>query len=251
MNQKLIALFKKIVAFMKSNWIAVAIIVGLLIFGGGMKSCANKKIAKLDAENTQLKKDNKQLDQQVKDREKENKVLDAQLKVVLKDLSDLQKEKENIAADKVKIAKKYADLMKKYGELSQAQKDALLVEVLKKNNISVEIRDNSLIITLEERGKLYTLIVSIDQLNEQLVNCEAGKYNCEMTVVKKDEEIKILGNKLVLKDKDIGDLNIKITNLDKEVKNLNKKIFWSKVGFLGKTAVPALVIGLLVGHFVK
>ena len=73
----------------------------------------------------------------------------------------------------------------------------------------------------------------------------------QLIVTKQKEQIDILDSKLVLKDKDVTNLNFKITNLDKIVKDLNKKIFWSKVAFLGKTAVPALVIGWLAGHFIK
>ena len=241
---------KKAMTFITNNWFAVAIIVGLLLFSGSLNSCANKKIDKLNTAIAQLKKDNTGLDQQLKAREKDYKVLGERLVAIMKTLEDLQKEKLKLEADKKKLDTKYANLYAKFGTLSAAQQDALLLEVLKKNGITAEIRENSLVITLEDRGVLYKMMISVDELREKLANSEAATVNCQVTVTAKDGQIKICTDVIALKDLDIDNLRTKITNLEKIISTQKNKIFWTKVSSFAKKAIPALIIGLVTGYLV-
>lgn len=250
MNTKLKEFFKKVLTFVKNNWIAIAIIVGLIIFGGGLNSCASKKIDAANTKIAELEKSNKEQDEQMKEREKLYKKIDKEMIVVKAELEALRKEKKKIEANKKVIDKKYAALRKKFGNLSAAQQDALLLDVLKKNGITAEIRENSLLITLDDRGILYTMVISVDELREKLSNSEEANVNCLVTVTKKDEQIKLLTDMIVLKDLDIGNLDEKITNLNQIIKEQKTKLFWTRVNVFGKSAIPALIIGLVVGFLV-
>lgn len=250
MNQKLIDFFKKAMLFLKTNWIPIVIIAGLIFFSGWLDSCANKKITAKNIEIANLKKTNADIDQQLKDRLKEYKALDAKLTQISKDLENLKTEKKNIEIEKAKIDKKYNDLYAKFGSLSAAQQDAALLEVLKKKGIKAEIRENSLVITLEDRGVLYTLIVSIDELREKLTNSEKANVTCEVTVTKQGEKIITLERKIDLKDADIKNYIAKIINYEQIIKDQKNIIFWTKVSSFAKKAIPALLIGLVVGYLV-
>jgi len=250
MNTKLKEFFKKVLTFVKNNWIAVVIIFGLLFMSGTCSKIANNKIAKKDAEISELNKKNKELQAEIDKNKEAYLLLDIELKSILERLKTLEKEKVEIEKEKAKIAKKYADLREKFGNLSQAQQDQLLVELLKKYEITAEVRDNSLVITMTDRGKLYTFIISIDEVKEQLKNSDEGWVNCKATVVEKDKVIANKDGVILLKNEDIARLNQIIINKDKIIKDYKDKIFWTKVGVFGKRAIPALIIGLVVGFVV-
>jgi DNA repair exonuclease SbcCD ATPase subunit len=250
MNTKLIEFFKKALAFMQKNWIAVAIIATLLIFSGGLNSCANKKLAKKDATIAEKNKNISDLQKQLKDKEAAYTKLDNEKKEINKHLEDLQKDKEKIEKDKLKIDQKYATLLKKFGQLSVDEQDKLLIDLLKKYNIRAEVRDNMLVITMEDRGKLYTFVVDIDKVKEQLKNSEEALVNCKATVTEKEGLIANAETTITLKNDDIAKLNQIIVDKDIIIKNQKDKIFWTKVSSFTKKAIPALIIGLVVGFLV-
>lgn len=250
MNEKLKKLWKGFVSFMGKNWIAVVIIFGLLFMSGTCSKIASNKIAKKDAEISELNKKNKELQAEIDKNKEAYLLLDVELKEILKQLEVLKKEKEDIEKEKAKIAKKYAELREKFGNLSQAEQDQLLVDLLKKYEITAEVRENSLVITMNDRGKLYTFIISIDEVKEQLKNSNEGWINCKATVVEKDKVIVNKDGVILLKNEDIERLNKIIINKDKIIKDYKNKIFWTKIGVFGKRAIPALIIGLVVGFVV-
>jgi chromosome segregation ATPase len=249
-NEKLKKFWKGFVSFMGKNWIAIVIIGGLLFMSGTCSKIANGKIDKRDAEIAELNKKNKELKAEMEKNKEAYLLLDIQLKEILKEIEVLEKEKAEIEKEKAKIAKKYADLREKFGNLSQAQQDQLLVDLLKKYEITAEVRENSLVITMTDRGKLYTFIISIDEVREKLKNSDEGWVNCKATV---EEQNKIIGVKdgiILLKDGDIEKLNQIILNKDEIIKDYKSKLFWTKVGSWGKKAIPALIVGLVVGFMV-
>lgn len=250
MNEKLKKLWKGFVSFMGKNWIAVVIILGLLVMSGTCSKIADNKIAKKDAEIAQLNKKNKELQAEIDKNKEAYLLLDVQLQEILKQLEILKKEKEEIEKEKAKIIKKYDDLKKKFGNLSQEQQDQLLITLLKKYDITAEIRENSLVITMTDRGKLYTFIISIDEVKEQLKNSDEGWVNCKATVVEKDKIIVNREEVIVLKNIDIERLNKIIINKDKIIQDYKDKIFWIRVAAWGKKALPALIVGLVVGFLV-
>jgi hypothetical protein len=244
------AFLKKALAYLQKNWIAIVIIGGLLLLSGGINSCAQKKIAEKDAEIAQLKKDNTAKDDALKAREKDYAVLDEKQKASDKKLTELQKEKDDIAAAKAKKDKQYADLLKKYGSLSLAEQDQLLVDLLKKYDIAAEVRNNLLVITMTDRGKLYTFIVDIDKVKDDLKFSEEALVNCKATVQEKNGIITTKDETIALKNKDIEDYKGKILNYEQIIKDQKDKIFWTKVSSFTKKAIPALIIGLVVGFLV-
>ena len=250
MNEKLKKLWKGFILFLKNNWIAIAIILGLIIFSGGINSCAKKMIADKDAEIAQLNKDNKALQAKIDANQENIILLDAQVKELLKEVEGLKKTNEEIENAKTEITQKYINLKAKFGNLSQEEQDQLLISLLKKYNITAEVRDNSLVITMTDRGKLYTFIISIDEVKEQLVKSDEGWANCKITVQVQGAIIVNREEKIKLKDSDIANLNKIITNKDKIIKDYKSKVFWTKVGMIGKTTIPALLIGLVVGFMV-
>ena len=250
MNEKLKAFWKKTKSFFQTNGIAIAIIAGLILFSGGLNSCANKKIATKDAKIAQLNKDNKALQTEIDENKEAYILLDVQVKELLKEIGELKDKNKEIEKDKIDIAKKYADFKAKFGNLSQAEQDQLLITLLKKYDITAEVRDNSLVITMTDRGKLYTFIISIDEVKEQLIKSDEGWANCKITVQLQGAAIVNREEKIKLKDIDITKLNKIITNKDEIIKNYKSKLFWTKVGMIGKTTIPALIIGLVIGFVV-
>jgi len=247
MNTKLIEFFKKAWVFIKKNWIPIAIIVGLLLMSGTCSKIASDKIAKLDKKIEELTAANKILDQQIKDREKEYIEINKKIKEFEDDIKDLEKKKAAIAAAKAKRDKEYAALLKKFGDLSLDEQDKLLVDLLKKYDIAAEVRDNLLVITMTDRGKLYTFIIDIDKVKSDLKSSQDTLVICEATVKDKDGIIEKKNSTIVLKNKDIKDLESKVINLEEMVKTQKSKLFWTKVGVFGKRAIPAMIVGLVLG----
>lgn len=250
MNDKLKKLWKGFISFMGKNWIAILIIFGLLIMSGTCSKIANNKIDKLNANIAQLNKDNKAKQAEIDKNQEAILLLDEQVKEFLKRIQELEKMNVQIEKDKIAIAKKYADLKAKFGNLSQEEQDQLLISLLKKYDITAEVRDNSLVITMTDRGKLYTFIISIDEVKEQLVKSDEGWANCKITVQVQGAIIVNREEKIKLKDLDIANLKEIIVNKDKIIKDYKSKVFWTKVLFFGKQTVPALVIGLVLGFVV-
>jgi hypothetical protein len=249
-NEKIMTFLKKALAYIQKNWLVFVIIGGLLLLSGGINSCAQKKIAAKDVEIAQLQKDNTAKDNALKAREKDYAELDKKEKNSEKKIADLEKEKADIAAAKTKKDKQYADLLKKYGSLSLAEQDQLLVDLLKKYDIVAEVRNNLLVITMTDRGKLYTFVVDIDKVKSDLKFSEEALVNCKATVQEKNNIITIKEQTIVLKDKDIQDYKDKIVNFEQIIKDQKDKIFWTKVSSFTKKAIPALIIGLVVGFLV-
>jgi len=250
MNSKLIELWKKFTKFLGVNWIAIVIIGGLLIMSGTCSKIASNKIAKKDAQISELNKKNKDLQGEIDKNKEEYILLDDQYKAILDRIKELELKNETLEANKKKIEKKYADLYEKFGKLSQAEQDKLLVELLAKYEITAEVRDNSLVITMTDRNKLYTFIVDIDKVKEELANSNEGWVTCRATVEEQGAVIMNREEKLKLKDSDIAKLNEIIENKDKIIKNQKDKIFWTKVSSFSKKAIPALILGLVLGYVV-
>jgi septal ring factor EnvC (AmiA/AmiB activator) len=250
MNEKLKVFFKKFMTFLANNWIAILIIFALLGLSGITKSCADNKLRNANARIAELEKANKDLEAQLAQSAESQDLLDIQLKELLAVVESLKKDKESLEKDKAKIAKKYKDLQDKFGQLSQEQQDQLLIELMEKYNIQAEIRDNMLIITMEDRGRLYTFMIDIDKVKEDLENTNELLLNCRATVTAKDEIISNRNATIVLKDKDITTLKTVLNNKDEIIRKLNNKVLWTKVKFFGSRAIPALLVGLVVGFLV-
>lgn len=250
MNEKLKIFFKNFLTFIKNNWMAILIVFILLGVSGITKSCADNKIRDLNARIAELEKENIDLMNKLNQNQEQYKVLDKEYKATLEKVKQLEGDQTLLEQEKAKIAKKYADLKKKFGQLSQEQQDQLLVELMQKYNIQAEVRDNMLIITMEDRGKLYTFMIDIDKVKEDLGNTNELLLNCRATVTAKDEIIANRESVIVLKDKDIKTLKEVLNNKDEIIRKLNNKVLWTKVKFFGSRAIPALLAGLVVGFLV-
>jgi chromosome segregation ATPase len=250
MNEKLKIFFKNFLTFIKNNWMAILIVFILLGVSGITKSCADNKIRDLNARIAELEKENIDLMNKLNQNQEQYKVLDKEYKATLEKVKQLEGDQTLLEQEKAKIAKKYADLKKKFGQLSQEQQDQLLVELMQKYNIQAEVRDNMLIITMEDRGKLYTFMIDIDKVKEDLGNTNELLLNCRATVTAKDEIIANRESVIVLKDKDIKTLKEVLNNKDEIIRKLNNKVLWTKVKFFGSRAIPALLVGLVVGVLV-
>jgi chromosome segregation ATPase len=250
MNEKLKIFFKNFLTFIKNNWMAILIVFILLGLSGITKSCADSKLRNANARIAELEKQNADLMNQLNQNQEQYKVLDKEYQATLEKVKQLEGDQTLLEQEKAKIAKKYADLKKKFGQLSQEQQDQLLVELMQKYNIQAEVRDNMLIITMEDRGKLYTFMIDIDKVKEDLGNTNELLLNCRATVTAKDEIIANRESVIVLKDKDIKTLKEVLNNKDEIIRKLNNKVLWTKVKFFGSRAIPALLVGLVVGVLV-
>jgi septal ring factor EnvC (AmiA/AmiB activator) len=250
MNEKLKAFFKKFMTFLANNWIAILIIFALLGLSGITKTCADNKLKSANARIAELEKENADLMKQLNQSQEEYKTLDKEYKNLVEKVKGLEGDKILLEKEKIKIAKKYKELQDKFGKLSQEQQDQLLIELMEKYNIQAEIRDNMLIITMEDRGRLYTFMIDIDKVKEDLENTNELLLNCRATVKLKDEIIANRDAIIILKDKDITTLKTVLNNKDEIIRKLNNKVLWTKVKFFGSRAIPALLVGLVVGFLV-
>lgn len=251
MNNKLIEIFKKILVFLKSNWIAVVIIVGLLSFCGVITKIANAKIDKKDAAIAISEKNIKDLMSKYNQLFKQFNEIESLNKEFLKEIKELNNQLKKVNEDALIIQEKYKDLKEKFEKMSMEEKDKALIKTLKEFNIDVQITNDTMIITFENRGRLLSVLIDLKMTKEKLDNQTKQITIYQAIIIQKDGLITNLNGQVNISKEQIGKLLNVINEKDKIIKNLKQKGFWQKVKSYGTKAVPALLIGILIGHLVS
>jgi len=247
MNNKLIELFKKLMTFIKNNWIAIVVIVFLLFFNGVCSKIADNQIKKLNeqiavhkAKVADLMKEIDLIISKFKDLEKEKNSLfekNAELECQLKDLIAVSSE----------IQKKYEELRKKIDQMSSEDKDKQLIRVLKDYDITVEIKGDYMMITFNNRGKLLNILIDLREAKEKLLSQSNEISNYRATLEVKDKIIVVLNKELILKVEETKKLYDIVKEKDGIIKNMDKKLFWKNIS---KKIIPSLIVGLSLGYII-
>jgi len=193
----------------------------------------------------------KDLYKDIKKIKKDKKVMDTKIKEKDKLIAQKDIKLQQIVIQKNNLETKYKDILKKYEAMTPDERDKILVETLKKYNINVEIwSENSVYISIEDRGRLLELLVSYEKVRDTNTNNETEIATLYAKITDLDGKVELLNQKISLDTKEISDLNGIIAEKNKIIGTMKKEKTVKFIKRLLLRDVPLVIAGFLIGKYV-